>query len=63
MHQKEVQPAEMINEDLEVLNKIFLHTGFFENAVDWRVLKTSRESMKTARSSSSNPPTGNQSTF
>lgn len=28
MHQKEVQPAEMINEDLEVLNKIFLHTGF-----------------------------------
>lgn len=63
MHQKEVQPAEMINEDLEVLNKIFLHTGFFENAVDWRILKTSRESMKTARSSSSNPPTGNQSTF
>lgn len=63
MHQKEVQPAEMINEDLEVLNKIFLHTGSFENAVDWRVLKTSRESMKTTRSSSSNPPTGNQSTF
>lgn len=36
---------------------------FFKNAVDWSVLQMSCESMKTARSSSSNPPTGNQSTF